>query len=233
MPPLAIFIGAMKAGTTTTYQMLSEHPEIAASRNKEINFFCRENEGFEALLDQFEPDPSRTRWLLDVSPNYGKKSQHPAAAARIQAYPGNKALFYILRDPVDRVRSHVAHAVKRGRWTVENRDRTLRMMIDISRYAEQIAHYEQAGLRPVLLDFAEISSNPQGFADRITEVLGIGRLACEQAPHRHRSRPVADKFGDAERALSWSLLRDDVRTLASRYGFQPARDWIARWDAIA
>ena len=37
--PDFIIIGAMKAGTTTLYEMLSHHPAIGMSREKETDFF--------------------------------------------------------------------------------------------------------------------------------------------------------------------------------------------------
>ena len=35
----AIIIGAMKSGTTSLFDLLSQHPEVAGSRSKEPDFF--------------------------------------------------------------------------------------------------------------------------------------------------------------------------------------------------
>ena len=36
---IALIIGAMKSGTTTLFEVLSQHPQIAAAPDKECDFF--------------------------------------------------------------------------------------------------------------------------------------------------------------------------------------------------
>ena len=42
MLPNFIIVGAPKAGTTSLYHYLSEHPQVIMSDPKEVNFFSRE-----------------------------------------------------------------------------------------------------------------------------------------------------------------------------------------------
>lgn len=228
MPPLAIFIGAMKAGTTTTFQMLAEHPQMAPSIRKEISFFNEPHDDWTSLLNLFRYSPVQHKWLLDVSPNYAKP-HNVLAPVQISQYPGVTVIFYALRDPVDRVQSHVAHAVKRGRWSEERRGKLINHMTNVSRYSRHIARFERLGLQPVLLDFEDIRQNPQGFVDQVTDKLGLDRLLLEQAPHRHRSQRIPPVLTASDKAAIWDNLSGDVEVLATKYSFDPARRWQNRW----
>ena len=112
--PIAIIIGAMKSGTTSLFYYLSEHPEICASKEKELHFFS-DDDRFSKGLDWY-----RSMWslgpehkvALEASPTYTMQPYRPDVAARIAALEELDCKFiYIARHPVSRFESHVRHEV--------------------------------------------------------------------------------------------------------------------------
>jgi Sulfotransferase domain len=120
--PDYLIIGAQRAGTTSLYKYLVQHPGVgAAFLGKGAHFF---DTGFARDLDSYRAHfPTRTyKWYVQVrhrlelvtgeaSPYY---LAHPQAPHRIaEALPQVK-LIVLLRDPVERAHSHYQHEVARG-----------------------------------------------------------------------------------------------------------------------
>jgi hypothetical protein len=223
----AIIIGAMKSGTTTLHCNLAQHPEIVTGTEKELDFFKRRKKpdvaSYEALFPSL--DKSRHAYTLDSSPNYTKTRKWSFAPRRIAALPGRKRLIYILRDPVARIDSHIAHNVAEGRWTVN--DWSMTHVLDISAYARQLAKFEKVGLLGdvLLLDFAELCVDPVGVSFRVHDFLGIPRVPPRYVT-AHNVRQLDAQFLRPDQVAELKdVLRDDVETLIKRYGFEAARSW--------
>lgn len=109
--PDFLIIGAQKAGTTSLYNCLKQHPAILPARKKEIHYFSQfYRKGLPWYLDHF---PQRTAQQLsgEASPFY---LFHPQSARRIaEVYPQIK-IVVILRDPVERAISHYHQQYRRG-----------------------------------------------------------------------------------------------------------------------
>lgn len=113
--PDFVILGAQKAGTTSLYSYLSQHPQICPSAFKEVHFFDLYYEKgiswyrahFPALADL---DP--TQITGEATPYY---LFHPLAAKRMSAVLPNAKLIILLRNPVDRAISHFYHEVQRGK----------------------------------------------------------------------------------------------------------------------
>lgn len=119
MLPDFIIVGAQKAGTTSLYHLLCEHPCIKPARRKELNFYTiRYRKGVRCYRKQF---PSRISKLWakilegknlitgEASPHY---MFHPHAPKRIAATLPDVKLIVLLRNPVDRAYSHYHHMVR-------------------------------------------------------------------------------------------------------------------------
>ena len=109
----------MKAGTTTLFHLLAQHPAICrtyaefpgASDWKEINYFQKLYKKGDTALHydwRFPFDAARHEWTLDVSTNYAKLPIGEDVPSRIAAIGGQTKLAYILREPVDRIESNLA-----------------------------------------------------------------------------------------------------------------------------
>lgn len=113
--PDFVVIGAMKSGTSSLYQWLGRQPELAVSRVKEPHFFSRD-EAWERGLDWYRQLFPETPGTLtgEASTTYTNPDHCLAAAARMAKVIPEAKLVYLLRHPLERMRSHYRHAVLRG-----------------------------------------------------------------------------------------------------------------------
>jgi hypothetical protein len=95
--------GAEKAGTTSLYGYLASHAEICASSSKETDYFRRADVSMSGYLEQFPPLATGHRIRLESSPGYLAESAS-VAPAMANVVPRARLVF-VLRDPVDRLRS--------------------------------------------------------------------------------------------------------------------------------
>jgi Sulfotransferase domain len=117
--PSFIIAGAQKAGTTSLWAYLSEHPSIEPPMTKEIHFFdVNFNYGIDwyrmhyPLIGAPESNagsctPSHTG---ESSPYY---TFHPLAAERMAATLPQVKVILLLRNPIDRAYSHYQHTCRR------------------------------------------------------------------------------------------------------------------------
>lgn len=115
--PSFIIPGAMKAGTTSLFGYLSGHPQLAASREKEVHYFdVNFHRGARWYAGQF-PRPrrgadGRPRLSFESSPYY---LFEPRVPARVHALLPDVKLVMLVRDPVDRAFSHYHNNRRLGR----------------------------------------------------------------------------------------------------------------------
>lgn len=102
-PGYLIIAGTEKSGTTSVYQYLNAHPQVAGSARKETDFFRRPPPHSLADYEAMFPDAAPGLVRMEASPGYLAES-HLAAPAMAALVPEARALF-ILRDPIDRLLS--------------------------------------------------------------------------------------------------------------------------------
>lgn len=223
----AIIIGAMKSGTTSLDALLRQHPEIVGGRRKELNFFRDTPVASAAAYAENFPKLNRARhaYMLDSSPNYTKVHLWPEIPQRIASLDAPKKLIFILRNPVDRVESHIAHNVDRGRWSEENPD--INSAIAGSKYGEQLLAYGAAGLTDILLlDFATLVGSPASVCDQVCDFLNLDRFVPKKIEPRNVRRVERRHLSEERAEGIWDELESDVRLLADRFGFEAARTWL-------
>lgn len=230
----AFIIGAMKCGTTTLHTLLEQHPAITVSAKKEPDFFHKPGAATAADYEAIFPklDKKAHVWTLDGSTSYSKTKRWPSAPRRIAGLPGEKRIVYIMRDPVDRIESHIAHKVARDEWQ-EKYD--VAMLRDTSCYASQIEAYEAAGLLPgmLLLDFDELCREPVAVAARVLDFFGLDPIKLKAVPPQN-TRRTERRFMSEDEAATWREdLADDTRRLIEKYDFAPARGWSTNKTATA
>jgi len=106
--PNLIVIGAQKCGTSSLHNYLAAHPQISMSRVKEINFFNDETRwsyGPEWYARHFEPGEIRG----ESSPAYTFLPESQGTAERMHQVVPDARLIYMVRDPVERIRSNYVH----------------------------------------------------------------------------------------------------------------------------
>lgn len=116
--PDFIIIGAMKAGTTTLFRWLEEHPGCRMPEVKEPEFFIDDQQwkkGPSMYMSLFNRPPGLISG--EASVGYTDPSVASIAAARMAEVVPDAKLVFVARDPVARLRSHYRHEVQRGRET--------------------------------------------------------------------------------------------------------------------
>jgi len=119
--PNFLIIGAQKAGTTSLYEYLRQHPQVYMSPVKEPHFFTYEGEArpsadivtqWSQYLALFAGAQGHHVAIGEASPSYLHAHHAPE---RIHRYLPDVRLIAILRNPVERAFSNWVHNVEHGR----------------------------------------------------------------------------------------------------------------------
>ena len=128
--PNFLIIGAQKAGTTSLYSYLTQHPQIVAATTKEIHFFdLYFHKGIDWYQDQFAAVtknlPQKNENNIPATEENGNQGLitgeaspyyifHPLVPQRVYQFFTQIKLILLLRNPVDRAISHYYHEVRLG-----------------------------------------------------------------------------------------------------------------------
>ena len=108
--PEFLIVGAQKAGTTSLYNCLKQHPDILPASTKEIHYFSQHfNEGLDWYLQHF-PERGADKISGEASPFY---LFHPHSAQRIASELPASKIIILLRNPVERAISHFHQQARR------------------------------------------------------------------------------------------------------------------------
>ena len=187
--PNFLVIGAMKAGTTSLYHYLRGHPHVFMPSVKELDYFAREprsNQGIEWYRRQFAPAPAGAIAIGEASTLYTKHPRFPGVPERIAAQIPDAMLIYVVRDPIERIRSHYQHQVALGAERAPMAEAIFRdpIYLDTSRYAMQIDRYLEVFSPDQLL----VLTSERLRADRevaVREILAFLGLDSSRFPTNH------------------------------------------------
>jgi hypothetical protein len=186
--PDFLIVGAAKAGTTTLYGYLREHPRIYMCREKEPSFF--DGVSWDRGLDWYRSlfaGASDDQLCGEASTNYARWPSRAAAAPRIAAVMPDVRLIYLIRDPVDRAYSHYLHDVGTGAARSDRHSmiafeeylKAKPVLLDISDYLAQIRHllnwFPRAAL--LILQFDELIRTPTVSLQKVFRFLGVEDLS--------------------------------------------------------
>jgi Sulfotransferase domain len=144
--PNFVVIGAMKSGTTSLFHYLQVHPQAHLSPLKEVDFFVEEKNwrrGLDWYRGQFEGAGPDVRAIGEASTIYTKFPKYRGVAERMARTIPDARLIYLVRDPIERIRSHYQHRVLSGaeRLPIDRAVLEDHRYLDCSRYAMQIERY--------------------------------------------------------------------------------------------
>lgn len=156
--PNFLIIGAAKAGTTSLYGYLEQHPQVYMSSIKEPRFFALEGE----KLDFRGPAQSINHTSVTTLAEYfqlfeeataqtaiGEAStvylSHPLAAERIKHYIPDVKLIAVLRDPAERAFSSYLHLVRDGYETLSFAEALEAEPVRIKENWQPLWYYKERG----------------------------------------------------------------------------------------
>ena len=137
--PGALILGAQKAGTTSLFAFLAQHPGVSVSENKEVHFFDNAFGRGERWYRERFPDPKPGQVTIEASPYY---LFHPLVPERAAGLVPSAKLIVLLREPVSRAFSHYQHEVESGRETLSFEDAVARESERLGDSAERLARGE-------------------------------------------------------------------------------------------
>jgi hypothetical protein len=204
--PDIVIAGAMKCATTQLHHLLGQHRHIATGGIKELNFFSDGANFARGLVwyeQQFAGAPHGAL-RLDSSPNYSKRHLWPQTAERLHRASPDATIVYIVREPLDRMRSHYVHSVAemRERRSFDSvvRERDDPMVLTTMYHWQLEPFVERFGTNQVMvLRFDDVVRDPQGMVDRITDFHGLDR--SQVSPMTRNQNSSADKTGPSRLAL--------------------------------
>ncbi len=178
-----IILGAMKAGTTSLFNYLAQHPEIAPCKTKEPNFFSQEyHRGIDYYYALWHHECINNKIMLEASTSYAKypNTHFSKASDNIAIFAKEQAVhikfIYLLRNPIDRLESQYNHALKENKTGIfKNNPSSNQSIINISRYALQLDQYFDKfdAENILLLDFDELKDSPALLLKKVCVFLDI------------------------------------------------------------
>ena len=220
-PPHFVGIGAQRAGTTWWFQLLAAHPQVYQRHDihKERHFFARfATEAFTeadvALYHRWFPRPSGTL-AGEWTPDY---MNQPWTAPLLKSAAGDAKVLVMVRDPVERFLSGMAHAELRAASHLGTLEADA---VARGRYASALGPWVEifGSERLLVLQYERCVADPAGELVRTLRFLGLD----QRPPPADVRRPVSPTPGpklslsdDARRRLV-DLYAEDVGELMERF----------------
>ena len=241
-----VIIGAQKCGTTSLAAQLGQHPGVCFCRVKEPHFFSRRADWRRRLARYDRLFPAcGGRLRGEASTSYCFVDEYPDTAQRLSEYNPDLRLIYIMRHPIERIRSQLRHDVLTGRIRSTALDRVVlddSRYVDRSRFAHQLQPYlerfERAQILPLLLE--DLAADPKAELTRVLRFLGLTAAELQSIDVRPRNvssvdghlrrfpaqettrRLAASLPGPALRGVRW-FVESPARPLLYRRDVPPVR----------
>ena len=177
--PTFLGIGAFKSATTTLAELLAAHPDVFVDPAKESDFFSLD-ERWERGVGWYEArfaEASDARVVGEISPSYAVHPTYPDVVARAASVVPDARLVYLVRDPIERIRSMYRHLASRGMEDLPFTRAVLTRLeyLEVSRYGAQVARWMTRYPRSALLVVAteDLALDPAGVCARIFAHIGV------------------------------------------------------------
>lgn len=225
LPRHIICVGSQRSGTTWLYNNLIQSPQVARPNLKEVDYFRdlgNYARGPRWYLEQLQYAPGQA--TVDITPEYA--IDRPALERMREQVP-NAFFIFIIRDPVDRLKSAYQKFVFDGfstlspsRFVKYNYDHA----IDRSRYMGCAAFLTESFQKVLVLDYADIDQSPEQVWQSVCTFTGIAPFSPNTAKQNASKRKglATRLFGALSRALERS---QSGRRLKAALVHQP---WVMR-----
>jgi len=234
--PHFLIIGAMKSGTTTLHDDLRSSDEFALSDIKEPAILATSSDEAEAER-RYTRHFARLRGDIrgEASTVYTQQPRHPDVALRARAVCGPELrLVMIMRDPVERILSHLRHDLAAGRFRPGEEARVVEELPDYIAASDYPAR-----LRPWVAAFGAERLLCVPFdalrRDRVAAVRGVVRFLggdpARVRPGNEVSNPSGGQRGIAPGPVA-RLVRSDLYRYSLRHLLPaPVRETVRRFVA--
>ena len=188
-------VGAPKAGTTSLYHYLSEHPQVEMSSQKEPDYFSDKaihEQGMYYAKNRVDTlDKYESLFVQKESVVYGEASVsylfYENVAEDIKKYNPNAKIIIMLRNPIERAFSHYLMDYRLGLISDsfenvlakiskhKNAHLFYQQYIEVSKYAKQIQRYLDFFKKENILfiDYEDFKKNVSKTVDQVYNFLNI------------------------------------------------------------
>ncbi|WP_259134291.1 sulfotransferase family protein [Salinibacter ruber] len=233
--PNLFICGAPRAGTTTLYRALRQHPDVCMSQRKETGVFLENyDKGLDWLADNYLSHYEGESVTGEATTGH---MQHPPSARRMAETVPEARLAFILRDPVERVHSHYRFHRQSGQLGPEEDFSTLirdessewrQIQLDNGRYHKHLtrfeSHFDRSQMKVLLLD--DLKSDAPAVANELYEFAGVDP-SFEPDLSRAHNEGRMPKYEGLYRAVQacWQPVRDRLG-IDVLDATQTVRDWV-------
>ena len=174
----ALIIGAMKSGTSTLFDYLSQHPEICSCQKKEPDFFRSYrnwSKGFDWYQSLWKWNPNLHKVALEASVRYTIRDEWPKTVERIYQTKAKFKFIYILRNPVERIESHFNFLQNIPGQRYRSFSEVMPNLIAVSKYGMQLdKYYKKFPAEDILiLYFDDLKSQPKEMLKKVCKFLNV------------------------------------------------------------
>ena len=202
-------VGAPKAGTTSLYYYLNQHPEIQMSSQKEPDYFSNESIQKKGLYYGENRIKSIEEYhsLFEYSDEkiYGEASVsylfYDDVPFRIKSYNSDAKIIIMLRNPIDRAFSHYLMDYKLGlindsfeevinkKSTNKNSHLFYQQYIELSEYSNQIKRYfDVFDINNILLiDYDDFNNNVEKIVNHTYQFLSVDNSFIANVNKKHNT----------------------------------------------
>jgi len=189
-------VGAPKAGTTSLYHYLNEHPQIEMSSQKEPDYFSDtaiQEQGMYYSKNRIDTEEKYNRLFnaqkKDVIFGEGSVSYlfYPTVAQDIKVYNPNAKIIIMLRNPIERAFSHYLMDYRLGlvsdsfediinkKSKHKNAHLFYQQYIKVGEYTTQLKRYFDIFDKEniLLIDYEDFKSNVAGTVDSVYSFLEV------------------------------------------------------------
>jgi Sulfotransferase family len=223
--PNFFLVGAAKAGTTSAYAYLSQHPQVFFPHVKEPHFFTQvrttraQRRFVEVITDRSEylrlfRGANGFNVVGDASPSY---LWHPEVARRIRARVPEAKIAIILRDPVERAHSHYLMDYREGIQDLDFYDALVRDMnrrekawgisslyYELGQYAQQVKRYFETFRRRQVgvFFFEDFRRDVKGALKKLLQFLELDIAALDRIDTSKMHNAYAEPRNEVMRYLA-------------------------------
>ena len=197
--------------------------------------------GDRAYIDYLLGGSTSPKILADVSPSYAPLE--PAMIKRIRQLPVIVQVVFLVRDPLDRLWSHIRMHAKRfsreGQEIVSKSSNVLNRILnrghethitDRSDYRSSISAWRDVfGVDDMCVQYSEELSTPKG-ARSLCRVLDTAEKDPEQNLRVHEGQKIA--FPEQRRRAVVRFLQDQYEFIAQEFGPLP-KNWQQNYQLVA
>nr|WP_228025036.1 sulfotransferase domain-containing protein [cf. Phormidesmis sp. LEGE 11477] len=226
--PNFLIIGAPKAGSTSLWNELRQHPDIFLTSVKEPNFFCSNSANYQNwswYTSLFRGSVGKTA-IGEASVAYSLVERNPTTPALIAQHLPHVRLIYIVRHPLRRIESAWLHHISKRNPVPRDFSQAVREfhpLIEGTLYSRNLEEYRQyfPDQQILVLFLEDFQADSQQVLEQCDRFLGVD-------PTARVSRAATPQNVSAQRYIESERLKKLSRLPGAKLVDRATPAWLKR-----